>query len=291
MNKNTYLKKVVMCAASTFACTFGAYAQGEKGYAPDTQHLTELFDALRNSGNDSLSNAISQQIGEELGQLLQNDSTFDYRFDELRNMGKCYSDDKNLRIYTWNYPLSDKTYGYGGYLQMKPSKKRAKQHVKPIPLNTNGNAYTPSTGNKIATNNWYGALYYNAILAKKDGNEYYILLGWGGGDALTDFKVAETLKLSKNGKQATFGSVSPFKGTGRASNRIVLQYNNDARVSLTYDKDNKRIVMDHLSPSEPFYTGIYSYYGPDFTYDAYQFDKKSQGQWKLVENIDAKNSE
>lgn len=291
MTVRTNIKRLVVGVATFFAAAQGASAQSAKGYTPNTQHLVSLFDSLRASESDSLSKSISLEISQELGKLLENDSTFDYRFEELRHMGKCYSDDKELRIYTWNYPLSDKTYGYGGFLQLKPTKKRAKQHIKPIALSTNGNAYTPNAGNKIATNNWYGALYYNATLTKKDGNEYYILLGWGGGDALTDFKVAETLKFSKNEKTATLGGVSPFKGAGKASNRIVLQYNNDARVALNYDKDNKRIVMDHLSPSEPFYKGIYSYYGPDFTYDAYQFDKKSKGQWKLIENIDAKNNE
>ncbi|MBR6041513.1 MAG: hypothetical protein IKP37_02600 [Paludibacteraceae bacterium] len=291
MKISAHIGKAIIGLGTALTATLNVQAQEGNGYTPDTQRLAALFETLRNSDSDSLSNVVSQQIGQELGLLLQNDSTFDYRFEELANMGKCYSDDKELRIYTWNYPLSDKTYGYGGFLQLKPNKKRTKQKVKPIPLKIKGNSYTPGTGSRIGTDNWYGALYYNAIKAKKDGNEYYILLGWGGGDALTDFKVAETLKLSKNEKTATFGSVSPFKGAGKTSNRIVLQYNNEARVALNYDKDNKRIVMDHLSPSEPFYKGLYSYYGPDFTYDAYQFDKKSKGQWILIENIDAKNSE
>ncbi|MBR6105210.1 MAG: hypothetical protein IKP81_09165 [Paludibacteraceae bacterium] len=291
MKTRTDIKKVFVVLGALIASPLGVDAHERETYSPDTQHLVELFDHLRSSDNDSLSIAVSKQISQEMGDLLQNDSTFDYHFDELANMGKCYSDDKELRIYTWNYPLSDKTYGYGGFIQLKPSKKRTKQKVKPIPLKVRGSSYTPGTGSRIGTDNWYGALYYNAIKTKKDGNEYYILLGWGGGDALTDFKVAETLKFSKNEKTATFGSVSPFKSAGKSSNRIVLQYNNEARVALNYDKDNKRIVMDHLSPSDPFYKGLYSYYGPDFTYDAYQFDKKSKGQWLLIENIDAKNSE
>lgn len=291
MKTRTDIKKVFVVLGAAIATSLGVDAHERETYSPDTQHLVELFDNLKSSDNDSLSIAVSEQISQEMGNLLQNDSTFDYHFDELANMGKCYSDDKELRIYTWNYPLSDKTYGYGGFIQLKPSRKRGKQHRKPIALTTNGSAYIPSAGSRIATNNWYGALYYKAIKTKKEGNEYYILLGWGGGDALSDYKVAETLKLAKNGKTATLGSVTPFKGKGKPANRIVLQYNNDARVALNYDQNNKRLIMDHLAPSDAFYKDIYSYYGPDFTYDAYQFDKKSKGQWLLIENIDAKNSE
>lgn len=255
-------------------------------------HIELLFDSLRASDNDSLSLSLSKQIDKELGlYLASDDSSFYAPLNELKYLGKCYSDDGELRIYTWSFPLSDKTYGYGGYLQLKPTKKRTKNKVKPIRLSNNGTSYLPKTGMRIASTKWYGALYYNAIATKKNGEDYYILLGWAGNDAVSDFKIVETLKFQNNEKSAMFGAVSPFQGGGKTTNRIVLQFNNNAKVALNYDAHNKQIIMDHLSPSDPFYKGIYSYYGPDFTYDAYQYDKKEKGIWKLQENIDAKNKD
>ncbi len=254
--------------------------------------IAVLFDSLRSSSSDSMSHAIGKEISKKMGTLLEtSDSSFYAPLNKLKFMGKCYSDNGDIRVYTWNYPLSDKTYGYGGYVQFKPTKKRIKQQVKPIALNTYGNAYLPKAGPRVSSNNWYGALYYSIISTKKDGDNYYIFLGWGGNDALSDFKVAETVKISNNDKKITFGGVSAFNSNGKSTNRLVLQFSNDARVSLDYDNANKRIIMDHLSPSDPFYNGIYSYYGPDFTYDAYLFDKKSKGVWRLQENIDAKNQD
>lgn len=203
-------------------------------------------------------------------------------------LGKCYSNDGELRLYTWNYPLQDKTHGYGGYIQCRPTKRSRKQH--PIALTTSSEAYIPKEGERISPANWYGALYYKAIKAKKDGQDYYLLLGWCGNDALSDAKIVETLKISQNKKTATFGGTRAFLAKKKSANRVVLQYNSSAKVTVDYNDAEKRIVMDHLSPSEPFYKDIYSYYGPDFSYDAYAYDKKT-GQWRLEEDIDQKNKE
>lgn len=286
MKTSSEVKKIVfsLCAILLFPLGVGATTLAEQ-----EQAIAVLFDSLKTSENDSVSGAINTQIEHAIGDLLANDSSFSAPLDSLKYMGKCYSDNGDLRLYTWTYPLSDKTYGYGGYIQFKPTKKRKKQHVKPIALTLSNGAYLPQAGAKLTTNQWYGALYYNAIATKKGKEKYYIVLGWAGNDGLSDYKVAETLKITNNDKKVTLGGVSPFKGQGKPTNRIVMQYSNDARVAMDYDPSDKRIIMDHLTPTDPFYTGIYSYYGPDFTYDAYQYDKKSKGMWLLKENIDAKN--
>ena len=48
----------------------------------------------------------------------------------------------------------------------------------------------------------------------------------------------------------------------------------------------KMIMFDHLSPSRPSYTGNYEYYGPDFSYDGFRFEKDA---WVLTEQIDMRN--
>lgn len=254
--------------------------------------LVSLFNELKLSDNDSLSNNISLRIEQKLCEELRTDDSSFYRpYSQLVNLGKCYSEDKELRIYTWSYPLQDKSFGYGGIIEFKPTKKRKKANIKPIILNAHEGNYMPQIGNKISSSNWYGALYYKIIPTKFDGKTYYILLGWSGYDAVSDFKIAETLRIENMGKRVIFGGVNLFKGKGRAQNRILLQFSNDAHVALNYDPEGEKIIMDHLSPSLPGYQGVYSYYGPDFSYDAYVFDKKNNGLWMLQEDIDVKNKE
>lgn len=292
MKKPNAIIKVTAYLLLTFIGTLTTRAEEEGLLHIQSGKIALLFDTLRQSTSDSLSHTLNTRIEQAFEKLLtSNDSSYYSSFENLPNIGKCYSSDGNIRIYTWNYPLSDKTFGYGGYIQFKPLKKNKGKKLKPIALKTAGEAYLPKTGVKIGTNNWYGALYYKAIATKKDGQEYYILLGWSGNDALSDFKTIETLKIAQNKKTATLGSTNAFAGSGRPTNRIVLQYNNNAKVALDYDESKKSIVMDHLSPSDPFYKDIYSFYGPDFTYDAYVYDKKNKGVWRLVENIDQKNKD
>ena len=42
--------------------------------------------------------------------------------------------------------------------------------------------------------------------------------------------------------------------------------------------------MDHLAPQDASMKRMYSFYGPDFTYDALYWNK---GHWKLEEQIEA----
>ena len=54
---------------------------------------------------------------------------------------------------------------------------------------------------------------------------------------------------------------------------------------LRYSEDDKLIIFDHLSPSDPKYVDKFRYYGPDFSNDALLFDK---GVWIYIPNIDFK---
>jgi hypothetical protein len=57
---------------------------------------------------------------------------------------------------------------------------------------------------------------------------------------------------------------------------------------LRYDKKEKMITMDHLAPMEPVFEGDRSYYGPDFSYDALDYQ---EGKWMLIEDVELRNRE
>jgi hypothetical protein len=56
-------------------------------------------------------------------------------------------------------------------------------------------------------------------------------------------------------------------------------------MSLRFEADNF-IVFDHLSPVSPEYKDNYQYYGPDFSFDSFNFEK---GSWILKNDIDIRN--
>ncbi len=54
-------------------------------------------------------------------------------------------------------------------------------------------------------------------------------------------------------------------------------------MTLEYDRKNKQIIFDHLAPPNSQYEGIYSFYGPDLSYDAYVLNKD---RWQLLLEIE-----
>lgn len=249
--------------------------------AEDYSQIQSLFDSIKECRHDSLKIKMNERLTQKIALLLENPSSFEMPFEELQNLGKIYSDDKVVRIYSWAFPLEDKTYQYGGFIQYKQ-----KNIVTTTPLIIETEPIKPGEDKKLDSNHWYGALYYKVFKVKKKKEIYYIALGWSGLNAATDFKIIEPIQFNKNGKVQSLGKMV-FKETGKkAPYRIVLEYNSEGKVALDYDVQNSRIQFDHLTPIDPIYTGIRSYYGPDFTYDAFTLKK---GDWYFTENIDARN--
>ncbi len=246
------------------------------------KRIAVLFDSLRISSSDSEKEKINEKITKLFAKELQHPESFSTPYPLLNFVGKVFSDDGKVKIYTWNYPLAGKTYHYGGFIQYKTKDKT----TKTIPLTIKTEAYLPLNSKRISPNDWYGALYYRIIPVKYRKENYYVLLGWAGNNAVSDYKVIEILSFDEKGN-ATFGKLA-LRQKNKTHQRFVLEYSAEAKVSLTYDEKTKKIIFDHLVPPEPVYTNVYSYYGPDFTYDAFSLRK---GIWELEENVDVKNEE
>jgi len=257
---------------------------GQKtAFSENEQQISLLFDSLRVSNVDEDKKRISDAIAMLLAKELKSPGSFENQYASLNFMGKVFSDDNKVKIYTWNYPLDDKTYGYGGFIQYKPNNKT----IKTIPLTVKTQAYLPATNKRISLNDWYGALYYKIISVTYKKENYYVLLGWAGNTAISDFKLIEILTVNESGN-AYLGRLVFKQKNKIGQQRFVLEYSADAKVSLSYDPRMKKIIFDHLVPSEPVYANVYSYYGPDFTYDAFALE---EGKWVFEEDIDVKNRE
>ncbi len=275
------MRKIIFILSLFIALSAQAAQTEAKTEAQTSENrLAILFDSLRSCEVDSTKDRLSAEISQELGDILRNPESFKKDFKQLPNLGKVYSDDKKVRIYTWSYPYADRSNGYGGFIQTQ-----LKEKVVTTPLIIQKEAYRPNQQGKIATNNWYGSLYYKVFLVKNKREKYYIALGWSGYDAASDFKIIETINIDNKGN-ASFGKMV-FEKKGKNDSRIILEYGSEAKIALNYDASSKRIIFDHLSPIEPGYKDLRVYYGPDFTYDAYNLKK---GIWTLTENIDARNS-
>lgn len=245
--------------------------------------LSYKFDTLSQNQPDSVKLKINNECINILSKLLSDPSSFENQLEELKFIGKVYSDDGEVKIYTWGFPLQDKSFAYGGFIQKKEKKK-----VTTTRLTIRNSPYIPLQNKNISAANWYGALYYKVMKIKKRREEYYVALGWSGNDGATDFKVIEPIYFDRNGKVTYLGKPL-FEEGKKLHSRIVLEYTSEGKVALSFNETNDLISFDHLVPIEPMYKGIRAYYGPDFTYDAYRLQK--DGKWSFEENIDARNKQ
>ncbi len=131
--------------------------------------------------------------------------------------------------------------------------------------------------------NWYGAIYTSMVEAKFGKQVYYTLLGFKSNDGLVKTRVLETLTFVN--EKCVFGSPLFIHERG-AYGRRVFRYSAGANMMIRFDETAQMLVFDHLSPSNSMFKGEYRFYGPDFSYDAYELTKKG---WVFREDVDLRN--
>ena len=66
--------------------------------------------------------------------------------------------------------------------------------------------------------------------------------------------------------------------------RKIFEFSGELKMTLDIQNNpSKRIVYDHLTPSNPSLKGVYEYYGPDLSFDAYEWGER---YWDYVSDID-----
>lgn len=224
--------------------------------------------------NDSIKNIIDEYV--------TSDTIFNHRFKNLRYLGQITSPDSLLKIVTWNLVLGDGGSRYYCYFIKKqtigkPNKIwRLTSLYRDTPLKTD-TTYTQS--------DWYGALYYDLRPFVDKDQLCYVLLGIDYGNPFISRKIVDVLNFSQN-DSLVFGKRWFNNGVTRKY-RDVQEYASNGMMSLRFTTDTT-IVFDHLVPIAPIYKDDRQYYGPDYSYDAWKFDK---GVWYLVINVDARNKE
>lgn len=247
------------------------------------------FDAAISNLNDLGQQIISSETDEKkyiannnytiaLKELIHNNTSFNYNFDSLKTISILKAN--NLKIYNWAIPLTDGTFEYFAFLQIKKSKE---EYTITELIDKSDDIKTPE--NKILTSKmWYGALYYKIIHDKNLGEDYYTLLGWDGNNNLTNKKIIDVINVSNSG-MIKFGAPI-FKTKKKTKKRVIFEYSEDVVMSLKFHQNSERIVFDHLVPASSKLVGIYEYYGPELNIvDAFNLEK---GKWLYEEDSDVK---
>lgn len=210
---------------------------------------------------------VGAQIRAHLVDTLRVSGTISLPLPSLPGLRDILSSDGRLRLLVWSHrtPLFEIFYmGVVAWLDGGDSLRVSPLHDArmPVGLGLIDDAWlmetrTPST--------WFGASYYDVCPFMWQGQRAYVLLGVAGSTPLVARRVVETLLVTAEG-DLQFGI--PCIAYRRQRLQRLL-FSHGARVAMTLHLiDPKgRILIDHLSPSRPQYSGLPQYYGPDFSQD------------------------
>lgn len=196
-------------------------------------------------------------------------------------VSRLTSDDKLTEIFTWALKRSEDSYlAYG--LVWNKNKKTGE--VKTFRLEDKGETLKNTEVKNLGRTSWLGCVYYSITDMSKGGKRMFLLLGYGGNTPQVRRKVAEILTFNNVG-ELQFGA-PVFETPKRKFNRVVLEYNAQATVSMKFDKDAQTLFYDYLVPVSDVYVGNPAFYGPNGSYDGF---KLKGGKLVFIKDADARN--
>jgi len=242
--------------------------------------LEKLFAATRTALPSEIKAEKNDSIRSAINSYASSDSVFSHRFSNLRFLGQITSPDSLVKIITWNLVLTDGVSSYYCYL-IHREKRTGVGKVYALTGKYNENPIV--TDSLYSSSGWYGALYYDLRPFTTEGTIRYVLLGIDYGNSFISRKVIDVLSFSRS-DDISFG-YKCFTDGKIVVPRVVFEYASTAVMSLKFESDGM-IVFDHLSPFSPELKGNRQFYGPDFSFDSYIFEKDL---WRLKTDIDIKN--
>jgi hypothetical protein len=242
--------------------------------------LEKLFGRLATNKDDNDRLRINDSIRTIIESYVESDSVFTHRFNNLRYLGQVTSSDSKIKIITWNLLLTSGKSRYFCYLIRKEG-KGIRNKVYSLSAMYSEDPIIKDIDYNQST--WYGALYYDIRPFKYRGEVCWILLGIDYGNPLVTRKIIDVLNFAQDGS-LVFG-MKWFKSGDQLLSRVVFEYSSDGIMSLRFSSKNS-IVFDHLVPVNPLQKDNRQYYGSDYSFDAYIYDKDI---WRLKINVDARN--
>jgi hypothetical protein len=242
--------------------------------------LENLFDRLINNYNDIDRLRINDSIRLILDDYVKSDIVFRHRLTNLRYLGQITSPDSLIKIITWNLILENEPGRYFTYFIRKQEQNKENTVYRLSAGYTDKPVIPDST---YTGTNWYGALYYDLKPYIIGNKRFWVLLGIDYGNAYISRKIIDVLSFNEDGS-IVFGK-DWFADGDQKKFRVVFEYASNAMMSLRFRSDNS-IVFDHLVPFSASKKDDRQYYGPDYSFDAYNFEN---GIWTLSINVDVRN--
>lgn len=265
-----------------FTCTSRLYAQNVDADQDLPDSLSHLGYKMYNEPNEPERLQANYLFIKTLVQYLKiPHSIDDNTLDTLKMIVIRRAPENNFRIFSWHIQLNDGSYRYYGAIQLRT--KDGSLHLKAL-IDKSPFIDKPEEA-ILDPDNWYGAQYYD-IIPLQHLPQHYLLLGWRGTTPKVTQKIIDVIHLGES--SITFGK-KIFKNQAFTTvSRLIYRYNAQTSMLMKYEKNQHRIIMDHLAPSTPSLEGQFEHYGPDMSYDAW---KIKADHLVLEEDLPLKNED
>lgn len=240
----------------------------------ETRLNFEVLADIKASRNDK--QLAKHDIESRMDELWHSDEALTIDLSGLPRLKVVNSPDKRVRLATYMTIFTDFTSLYFGNL----IRRNADGSINVFELYDLADQFKNPERVKGSPEKWYGAVYFDIAEVMFDKQKYYTLIGYRQQDALVKSRVLDLLWFK--GKKVTFGAPL-FLHEKATYQRRVFRYSSEANMMVMYDDKEKMIIFDHLSPTKTLFNGEYRFYGPDFSYDAYE---SARDGWKYKEDID-----
>ena len=208
--------------------------------------------------------------------LLKDPASFKAPLQKLKEkISLLEAPDHSFRIYNWEVVRNNVERRYYATIQFANGK------LQPL-IDISDQVIRGGQDSVFTAPRWFGALYYNMLSREADGHTCYFLLGWNGNSMNSDRKLIEVLTLDDKGHLQFGAPVFDLLDRGKhvQAQRMIVEYEKGSRLSMNYEADEKRIILDHCESRIGDPAKRYTYI-PDGTYDGLQWNGQ---QWVMQEN-------
>ncbi|MBD3635849.1 MAG: hypothetical protein HUJ25_00795 [Crocinitomicaceae bacterium] len=247
--------------------------------------IGEALSKLRGAEDDGTRELYNIELQSELEQILEDPRVLDYPFESWTTMSTITSPDGEFRIFNWNIEDENLNHSHYCYL-VRRTRSNKPNYVYKFKENTV--ELPPRPTNTLTPDMWYGALYYKIIPVPRGNKTFYTVLGFSGEDRMTNQKLIDVFYFKGRTLRMGYPMFQEAKDSKRLVRRVFFQYSQRAMISLNMNEKLGGIVFDHLVPEQENLKGMYDFYIPDMTYDAYKWDGKI---WRYEEDVIAYNNE
>jgi len=207
--------------------TENAYCQSDNNNSAIQDSLSKLSAVIWKQKTDSGRLVANDIFFQKFKTVLESKSSVLLVLDSIKGITLSVSDDKKLRIFSWNIPLLDGSNKYFGFIQFVADSTTL------IPLKSGKSVSGDFTQAQLKPQMWYGAIYYKIIQVQIAGKQAYTLLGWDGYNQTSNRKIIDILSIQENGEFVL--GLPVFKTDVGIKSRVVFEYAEKANMVMRYD--------------------------------------------------------